>query len=85
MLLGTWLGSMFMAVGLAGLEPIRGAAEALAILLVFGSLIGGAVMGYRKALGRHARALPSVRADLEFVADRLVGLARANHRVLPEG
>jgi serine/threonine protein kinase len=86
MLFGTWLGCLFMAVMLASLEPIHGAvAEALSILVVFGSLIGGATMGYRKALGRHARALPSARADLEFVADRLVGLARANHRALPEG
>jgi len=85
MLLGTWLGCLFMAVVISGLEPIRGALEAVAMVVVFGSLIGGAAMGYRKALRRHVQALPSVRADLEFMADRLVGLARANApRALPE-
>src|SRR5262249_11000590 len=42
MVLGPWLGCLFMAVALASLEPIHGAAEALALLVVFGSLIGGA-------------------------------------------
>jgi hypothetical protein len=85
MLLGCWLGSLFIAVTMGALDPLRGAVEFLAPLIVIGSLVGGAVMGYRKAIGRHARALPSARADLEFVADRLVGLARANARALPEG
>jgi serine/threonine protein kinase len=78
MLFGTWLGCLFMAIVLNALEPIRGPIEAVAMFVVFGSLIGGAAMGYRKALGRHTRSLPAARADLEFIADRLVGLARAN-------
>jgi hypothetical protein len=83
---GCWLGCMFIAVTLGGMDLAHGALEALVPLVVLGSLIGGSVMGYRKALGRHARALPSERAKLEFIADRLVGLARANApRALSEG
>ncbi len=77
MLFGTWLGSLFLAVTLGGME-LDEVLDPLVPLIVMASLLGGAVMGYRKALGRHVRSLPAVRADLEFVADRLVALSRAN-------
>ncbi len=78
MAFGAWLGSMFIAIfeggGIISAIPWID----LVPLFVLGSLFGGAAMGYRKAQRRHARSLPSEQARIEFIADRLVGLASAS-------
>ncbi len=73
--LGTWLGSLMIAVfGNSGLFDTD-LFEALIPLMVFGPLLGGGWMGYRKAQSRHRRALPAARAEIDFIADRISGLA----------
>ena len=46
-------------------------------IIVLGCFIGGSIAGLRRTRLHHARALPAERAQCEFVADRLVTLARA--------
>jgi len=52
----------------------------LAAVLVLVMLLGGAALGLRSSHRRHAKALPPRRAQLEFIADRLVMLATAPDR-----
>ncbi|MEM7154331.1 MAG: serine/threonine-protein kinase [Myxococcota bacterium] len=74
MALGFFLSNMFIAMvaGSGALDQT----ESLIPIVVIGSLLTGLTTGYRKGRARHVRALPSARAHLDFVADRLVGLAQ---------
>jgi serine/threonine protein kinase len=62
---------------LAGLAETGLFDEALAPLIVLATLGGGPLLGLRSSHRRHAKALPPRRAQLEFIADRLVMLASA--------
>ena len=72
--LGGFLANMFIAMvaGSGALDQ----QESLIPIVVIGSLLTGVTTGYRKGRARHVRALPSAKAHLDFMADRLVGLAQ---------
>lgn len=73
MALGFFFGTMGIAVA-DGIGLLVGAYEAL---FVFGLLATGLWQGHRVAHEQHAKALPGARAQVEFMADRVVQLGRA--------
>jgi predicted Ser/Thr protein kinase len=65
---------MIVAATLEEILALDGDAMPIVLLI---TLVGGAVLGLRTSHRRHAETLPPRRAQLEFVADRLVMLALA--------
>jgi len=74
MMLGFFFGALGIGV-VDGIGLLNGGGFEIAI--IFTLLATGAFQGLRVAHERHARALPAQRAHLEFIADRILQLARA--------
>jgi hypothetical protein len=71
--LGFFLGALTISLAEA-LGLLRGGFEAPIVLALLGL---GAALGMHVAGEQHTRALPARRAELEFIADRLMQLAAA--------
>ncbi|HWB82176.1 MAG TPA: serine/threonine-protein kinase [Nannocystaceae bacterium] len=71
------LGFFFGTLGIAIADAIGLLGGDLEAIVILGLLAIGVSRGRRAAHERHARALPAERAQLEFIADRVVQLARA--------
>ncbi len=71
--LGFILGAMSIAV-FDGFGLLTRDSE---LVIILACLFGGALLGRRRSHQRHALALPARRAELEFIADRIVTLSRA--------
>ncbi|MBC7978496.1 MAG: hypothetical protein H7138_26215, partial [Myxococcales bacterium] len=71
MLFGLVCGALGIAIA-EGCGMLQGGFE---MILIFVLLGGGAYQGLHFGYARHARALPARRAQLDFIADRLVLLA----------
>ncbi len=73
----TSLGFLGGALAIPVAEAFGSMGGGFEVAVVLGLLGGGAFIGLRTAHDRHAAALPARRAELEFIADRLLVVAGA--------